>query len=48
MTMGLKSRILIGGMVKVKIMYQSFFFNVCLNLVVDNRCVCVGEAGSWV
>lgn len=49
MTMGLKSRILIGGMVKAKIMYYYFFFfKVFLDLVVEDRCVCLGEAGSWV
>lgn len=48
MTMGLKSRMLIGGMVKAKIMYYFFFLQVFLDLVVSDRCVCLGEAGSWV
>lgn len=30
MTMGLKSRILVGSMVEIKIMYYSFLFNVFL------------------
>lgn len=49
MTMGLKSRILIGGMVNAKIMYYYyFFFKLFLDLVVHDRCVYLGEIGSWV
>lgn len=45
--MGLKSKVLIASMVKVKIMYY-IFFTVFLDLVVDDRCRCLGEAGSGV
>lgn len=48
MTMGLKSRILIGGTVEAKINVLFFFFNVFSNLVVDDRCVCLREADSSV
>lgn len=48
MMMGLKSRRLIGSMVKAKIMYYSFLFIVFLNLVIPDRCACLGKASSWM
>ena len=42
MMMDLKSRILIGGMVKAKIMYYSFF-PMSFKYGVDDRLVCLGE-----
>lgn len=48
MTMGLKSRRLIGSMIKAKIVYYSSLFIVFLNLIIPNHCACLGKAGSWV
>lgn len=48
MTMGLKSRRLIGSKVEAKIMYYSFLFIFFLSFVILNRCAYLGKAGLWV